>query len=258
MNLHFRLARLLARAAFSLPAALGLFATDAAQAGTIDNFADGRFTLEVPAMTVPADGWLRADIAASVPGGWRSLALQPQSGSTALAFIGVDASGLQAYRIQNQQLYVSFGYGQTVPMNLDLRSETALHLDVFWGGVQLGGGVWNADGLTLTVYANTSNGAGLDPNGSAFSTVLRGTQPLDLPFAGFAVNSSTGLGVNWGDVDSLLFVVTESVPGATAAGFGIRSISTIPAVPEPPAWALGALGLAAVAWRRRRNAPAVD
>ena len=252
------LARLVATAAWrgTLFAGLGLAAASPARAGTLDNFSDGRFTLETPTMTVAADGWLRSDTAASVPGGWRSLALQPQAGSTALAFIGLDALGLEAYRVRNQQLYVSFGYGQTTPMNLDLSGQSASRLDVVWGGAMTAAGPWDNTALSLTVYATTSNGAGLNPNGSAFQTVLRGGTLLDLPLAGFATNSSTGLAVDWADVDSLLFVVNEAVVGAQAAGFGIRSLSTVSAVPEPSSWALGAVGLAALALRRRRAAAA--
>ena len=243
---------LLARIALS--AGLGLAAAGPAEAVTLDGFSDGLGTIEIPAMPLSADGWLRSDTAASVPGGWRSLALQPQTGSTALAFIGVNAAGLQAYRVANQQLYVSFGYGQTTPMNLDLSGQSALRLDVVWGGASMPGGGWDANGLTLTVYATTSNGAGINPDGSAVQAVLRPGGFLDLPFTSFATNASTGVGVNWGDVDSLLFVVNEAVTGADAAGFGIRSLSTVSAVPEPASWALGAIGLAALALRRRRTA----
>jgi hypothetical protein len=235
----------------TLAAGLWLAAGSPARADTLDNFSDGRITLETPTMTVGADGWLRADTAASVPGGWRSLALQPRAGSTALAFIGLDSLGLEAYRVQNQQLYVSFGYGQTTPMNLDLSGQSALRLDVAWAGAATAAGPWDNSGLALTVYATTSNGAGLNPNGSAAQALLRNGM-LDLSFSSFATNASTGVGVDWGDVDGLLFVVNEAIVGATAAGFGIRSLSAVSAVPEPSSWALSAMGLAALWLRRRR------
>jgi PEP-CTERM motif len=240
-------------ASFLCAAGLCLAAAGPASAFTIDNFTDGRLTLETPAMTPSADGWLRADTAASVPGGWRSLALQSLAGSTSLAFIGLDTLGLEAYRVQNQQLYVSFGYGQTAPMNLDLSGQAALRLDVAWGGAMTAAGPWDNNALTLTVYATTSNGAGLNPNGSAARAVLHGGGVLDLPLADFGINSGTGLGVDWSDVDGLLFVVNESIVGAQSAGFGIRSLSTVSAVPEPSSWALGAVGLAALALRRGRS-----
>ncbi|MEQ1660571.1 MAG: PEP-CTERM sorting domain-containing protein, partial [Hylemonella sp.] len=236
----------------TLAAACLLAAAGPALADTLDDFVDGRVTLEVPVMPVPADGWLRADTAASVPGGLRSLALQPQAGAGGVAFITVDTLGLQAYRTQTQALYVSFGYGLLAPMNLDLSGQSALRLDVIWGGASIAGGAWDRDGLTVTVYANTSNGAGLDPNGSATQAVLRGASLVDLPLASFATNASTGMPVNWSDVDSLLFVVSENVLGATAAGFGLGSLSTVSAVPEPATWALVVLGAAALALRRRR------
>lgn len=236
----------------TLAAACLLAAAGPALADTLDDFVDGRVTLEVPVMPVPADGWLRADTAASVPGGLRSLAMQPQAGAGGVAFITVDTLGLQAYRTQTQALYVSFGYGLLAPMNLDLSGQSALRLDVIWGGASIAGGAWDRDGLTVTVYANTSNGAGLDPNGSATQAVLRGASLVDLPLASFATNASTGMPVSWSDVDSLLFVVSENLIGATAAGFGLGSVSTVSAVPEPATWALGALGAAALALRRRR------
>lgn len=240
MPARFRLrslSALLSLAALALPAA----------AQVLDSFRDGASLLEVPLMTPGADGWLRSDTAASVPGGSRSLALRNTPDSTALAWIQARASdGLQAYRLPTQTLLVSVGYGQLAPMNLDLGGQGALALDMRWGGVQPPAGPWNADGLTVTVYANTSNGPGLDPDGSSMSAVLRGVSVVELPFAAFTMNASTGRPVNWADVDSLLFVVTENAVGSSAAGFGLRSLS---AVPEPGTWALAALGLAVLASR---------
>lgn len=248
MHARFRLrslSTLLSLAALALPAA----------AQVLDSFSDGASLLEVPSMTPSADGWLRSDTAASVPGGSRSLALRNAPGSTALAFIESRASdGLQAYRLPTQTLLVSFGYGQLTPMNLNLSGQGALALDMRWGGVQPSVGPWDAYGLTVTVYANTSNGAGLDPDGSSMSAVMRGVSVVELPFAAFTVNASTGRPVNWADVDSLLFVVTENAVGGTAAGFGLRSLS---AVPEPGTWALSVLGLAVLALRVARSRPGV-
>jgi PEP-CTERM motif len=248
MHARFRLrflSALLSLAALALPAA----------AQVLDSFSDGASLLEVPLMTPGADGWLRSDTAASVPGGSRSLALRNTPDSTALAWIQARGSdGLQAYRLPTQTLLVSFGYGQLAPMNLDLSGQSALALDMRWGGVQPPAGPWNADGLTVTVYANTSNGAGLDPDGSSMSAVLRGVSVVVLPFAAFTLNASTGRPVNWADVDSLLFVVTENAVGGSAAGFGLRSVS---AVPEPGTWALAALGLAVLARRAACRRPVV-
>ena len=249
MNTPFHLRR---HAALSL-AGMALAIAAPAMAITIDDFRSGPGVLEFPNTPVGADGWLRSDTAAAVPGGSRSLALQPLAGSTALVFIGPDRLGLEAYRVENQQLYTSFGYGQSAPMDLDLGSESALRLDLAWGGAYLGGGTWDADALTVTVYATTSNGAGLNPNGSAARAVLRGASVLDIPFSSFATNASTGVGVNWRDVDGLLFVVNEAVVGAQATGFGLRSLTTVSAVPEPSTAVMAGLGLAALcAWRRRR------
>ncbi len=245
LNFH-RPLRLLACAVLGLAAC-----TQAALAFTIDDFSDGRVMLEWPNLPLSPDGWLRADTAASVPGGWRSLALQPQAGAPALTFIGVNASGLQAYRVANQQLYVSFGYGQTEPMNLDLGDAAALRLDMLWGGGQYQAAGWNPDALSVTVYATTSNGAGFNPNGSAMTAILHGAQDVHLPLSSFTVNSATGVGVNWADVDSLLFVVSEAAVGLEAAGFGILSVSTLPAVPEPATSALLAAGIAALGSLRR-------
>lgn len=237
----------------ALAAALGLAALGPAGAVMLDDFNDGKALLEFPSMPVPANGWLRADTAASVPGGFRSVALQPLAGSTGLVFIDLDTLGLTAYRTPTQALYTSFGYGQNAPMNLDLGGQSALRLDVVWAGATTPAGPWDNMALALTVYATSSNGAGFNPNGSAAHAVLRGGSVLDLPLASFSVNSSTGLGVDWRDVDSLLFVVNEAVVGATSAGFGIASLSTVSAVPEPATWALLALGVPALALRRRHK-----
>jgi len=237
----------------ALAAALGLAAISPAGAVMLDDFNDGEALLEFPTLPVPPGGWLRADTAASVPGGFRSLALQPLAGSTTLVFIGLDRLGLEAYRTPTQALYTGFGYGQNAPMNLDLGGQLALRLDVVWAGATTAAGPWDNTALALTVYATTSNGAGFNPNGSAAHAVLLGGRVLDLPLASFSTNSSTGLGVDWRDVDSLLFVVNEAVLGATSAGFGIASLSTVSAVPEPATWALLALGVPAIAWRRWRS-----
>ncbi len=224
-----------------LSALLGLAVLAApASAQVIDDFRDGFSLLELPTMPPDAAGWLRSDTAASVPGGTRSLALRSAPGSSALSFVQVETGWLQAYRLPTQNLLASVGYGQLAPMNLDLGGQTALRVDVWWGGV-LDAGTWNRDGLTLTVYANTSTGAGLNPDGSAASVTLRGSSVVDLPFSSFTLNSATGRPVDWADVDSLLFVVNENLVGGQAAGFGLLSIS---AVPEPGSWALMALGVA--------------
>jgi hypothetical protein len=217
-----------------------------AQALLIDDFHDGFSTVEVPLMTPDADGSLRSSTAASVPGGMRSLGLQPLAGSSALSFIAVEDRGrrLDAMRLGTQQLYVSWGYGQGAPMNLDLSGQAALRLELEWFGAQTLAGPWDARALSLTVYATTSNGVGLNPNGSALSAVLSPTTGawLDLPLASFSTNASTGLPVNWADVYSLLFVVSETGVPAGLAGFGVHAVSTV-AVPEPASAVLALGGL---------------
>lgn len=235
-----------ARWAPTLGASALLAALPAAQALTIDDFRDGNATLEVPAMPLPASGSLQVDTAAGVPGGWRTLSLSPAAGSPALAFISVERGSLSAFRLDTQSLYVGFGYGQVAPMNLDLSGQGALRLDVAWAGASTTTG-WDSRALQVTVYATTSTGTGLNPDGSAASAVLTGAAPLDLPFASFTTNSATGVPVNWADVDGLLFVVSERNPGASAAGFGLNAIS---AVPEPAAWLLWSAALALAAGRR--------
>lgn len=230
----------------ALSACTLLAAPPAAQALIIDDFRDGNATLEVPAMPLPASGSLQVDTAASVPGGLRTLSLSPAVGSSALAFISVASGSLSAYRLPTQSLYVSFGYGQAAPMNLDLSDQSALRLDVGWGGAFTSTG-WDGQALEVTVYATTSTGVGLNPDGSAANAVLRGAALVDLPFASFTTNSATGAPVNWADVDGLLFVVSERNLGASAAGFGLNAIS---AVPEPAAWLLWSAALVLAAARR--------
>lgn len=230
----------------TLSACTLLAALPAAQALTIDDFRDGGATLEVPAMPLTASGSLQADTAASVPGGWRRLSLSPNSGSSALAFISVASGSLTAYRLDTQSLYLGFGYGQSVPMDLDLSGKSALQLDVAWAGVSTSTG-WDDRALEVTVYATTSTGVGLNPDGSAAHAVLAGGARVDLPFASFTTNSATGVAVNWADVDGLLFVVSELKPGASAAGFGLNAISV---VPEPAAWLLWSAALVLAAGRK--------
>jgi hypothetical protein len=234
----------------TLSACALLGALPAAQAITIDNFRDGNALLEVPTMPVPPSGSLQVDTAASVPGGWRTLSLSPNPGSSALAFIQVDRGVLQAFRLETQSLYLGVGYGQSVPMNLDLSSQSALRLDAFWGGASIPGG-WDRNALEVTVYATTSTGAGLNPNGSAAQAVLVGASLVDIPFSSFVTNSATGAPVDWADVDGLLFVVNERNPGANSAGFGLMAIS---AVPEPAAWWLWGTALVIAAARKARRA----
>jgi hypothetical protein len=230
-----------------------LAALPTAQALSIDDFHDGNATLEVPAMPLPASGSLQVDTAASVPGGTRTLSLNPTAGSSALAWISVASASLTAFRLDTQSLYVGFGYGQTAPMNLDLSGQSALRLDVGWAGASTRTG-WDSHAFEVTVYATTSTGVGLNPDGSAANAVLTGGALVDLPFASFSTNSATGAPVNWADVDGLLFVVSELRPGASSAGFGLNAIS---AVPEPAAWLLWSAALVLAAARKlHRGMPA--
>jgi hypothetical protein len=126
----------------------------------------------------------------------------------ALVFMSVQGGDLQAYASASQPLAMSFGYGSSAPMNLDLSSLDFLRLHMIWAGAQTPMG-YDPKALELTIYATTSNGLGLNPDGSALHTLLIDGGELDIPLSSFSTNSVTGMGVDWADVDGLLFVVSE-------------------------------------------------
>lgn len=225
-----------------------------AQALMIDNFSDGFNALSVPDMPLPASGYLESSTSASVPGGQRYLALQPLATSPALAGMTVAAPfGLTAFRLTSQSLSATVGYGQSSNMNLDLSGQSALRFDSAWAGATLSNGSgWDDKAIVMTIYAFTSNGAGLNPDGSGTRATLSNGTILDVPFSSFSTNSSTGRPVNWADVDSLYVAFSEADgnPANTFVGFGLRSIS---AVPEPNTWALLGAGIALLSWRRRAS-----
>lgn len=239
-------------------AAFCLAAAGSAQAQLIDDFRDGSIGWTWPATPLPASGVFDARMPASVPGGSRYVALQPSAPNGPLPFAQLAAGprlGVFVQRSGIPALTVSLGYGQDAPLNLDLSGAGALRLQVaFAYTIQYGTGYPGPDPLALTVYATTSRGAGLNPDGSAAEVLLGWNGATDVPFSSFFTNASTGVGVNWGDVDSLLFVVNDTQREAWSAWWRIESIS---AVPEPSAWAMFGLGgLALLALRRRRAAAA--
>ncbi len=250
------------RAAASAAAALCLAAGAArAQALLIDDFSAGFTTWSWPATPLPASGVFDARVAAGVPGGTRYVAMQPAPASEPDPYghlITGPGLGAHVYRRGIPSLTVTLGYGLDAPLDLDLSGQDALRFDVnFASTIEHGTGYFGDDPLSVTVYATTSRGTGLNPDGSAAEFTLAPRGVSELPFSRFFVNASTGVGVNWADVDSLLFVINDSQRSAWAATWELASIS---AVPEPAGWALwGAGGLAltvlkALKGLRRRRA----
>ena len=232
--------------------ALSLWACGPTQALTLDDFESGASELAVPGVPMAPNGAVDLLTPALVPGGTRSLGFIADPQSTGLVFMSVARGDLQAYAERSQPLSMSFGYGSSAPMNLDLSALDFLRLDMIWAAAQVGAG-FDTNALEMTIYATTSNGIGLNPDGSAMHTRLKGGVVMDIPFTSFGINAVTGVGVNWADVDGLLFVVSEVKPMARGfAGFGIRSIEVLAnPVPEPATWALVGAGLLGMAWPRR-------
>lgn len=226
----------------------------AAHAQLIDDFRDGETIWQWPAMPLPGGGVFEANVAAGVPGGSRRVTMQPSmpNGPALFGYLVTGPGvGVHVQRTGMPSLTIGLGYGQSAPLNLDLSGQGALRLQVNYAStIEYGTGYFGPDPLSLTVYATTSNGAGLNPHGSAAEVILAPGGATDVPFSSFFTNASTGVGVNWADVDSLLFVFNDTQSSAWSATWSLGSIS---AVPEPAGWALfGAGGLGLLALRRRR------
>ncbi len=193
----------------------------------------------------PASAVLRAQAPGWLTGSTRTLDVAPTSGLPGRVEMGVNPMGesaLYASAMGGQLLSASLSYGLDRPLNLDLSADGLLVLHYWYGQPH-----------QLTVYAWTDSPlAGDNPWGSAISLDVgfRYEDAVALPFASFAVNSSTGRPVNWADVDGLSFVFS----GPTDTGLGLHGISSaaLP-VPEPASWALLAAGLL-LALRRGRGA----
>ncbi len=191
---------------------------------------------------------LESTVAAAVPGGSRRLQLtaDPQvQGSSGVTLSGDGALWGFSYRPGEQRLNFNLSYGTQAPMNLDLSGTAALHFDVYY-----------STPVSLVVYASTQTTPGDNPDASAVSITVPALfqQGLDIPLSAFSTNSSTGLPVNWADVDGLsFFVSSHGDKPAPGDGFWVTSLSTVP-VPEPASALLLAAGLAALRVLRRSAA----
>jgi MYXO-CTERM domain-containing protein len=220
-----------------------------AQALMIDSFGDPYSASNSVVRWFPTqnDNIATATAPAAVPGGTRTMAL-PLFGGTGYQIATTNWSNNGRLEVLGDGLpgvYLNLSYGLNSPMNLDLSGQAALQLDFLW--IQ-------ANALKLTVYATTAGTPGGNPDGSAGSWDLpNGSGPVLLPLSDFSLNSATGLPVNWGDVDSLVFAFSSPfIANGNLQSFGLESISATP-VPEPVPAMLMALGLAAVALTRRRR-----
>jgi hypothetical protein len=253
---HFqRLLSVSCLACATLLAAL-LAAAPAKAAVLIDDFRDGFSAIGVPLSAPPAaSNYIGSLTTASVPGGTRELSVAYPVGSTGTSVLIAGGGLLQATTSTGVNLAASTIYGQLAPLNLDLSGQNAFRLDLRWAGSYVPQTAqFEDDSIILTVYANTSAGLGLNPNGSAFSTRVKGGTVVDLPFASFFTNSVNNVPVNWADVDALGFAFTAG-PSNTASfsSFGLASIS---AVPEPGPAQLLVAGIGVMVWLMRRRADA--
>ena len=229
----------------ALPLSLAASLPAAAQSQLIDNFQSGGALLTQNAPHNAA-GFVTDASVASVPGGWRDIAMRSPGGS-AYSFYMVTTTSFQINRFDAPTIYASLAYGQHTPMNLNIGGQSALFLDMIFAGGAVNSTELPTSNIALTVYAYTSNGAGLDPDGSATSITLPKFDLVTLPFSSFAMNSATGRPVNWSDVDSLLFVFNEIEP--TQANYMVTALRSISAVPEPSSWLLMLIGGVALAAR---------
>ncbi len=129
-------------------------------------------------------------------------------------------------------------------MNLDLSAAGALRLDMYL-----------STPMKLVIYASTQTTPGENPDASSMSIDLPELfdQGLEIPLSAFSINSSTGLPVNWADVDGLAFFVSANGPMLKGAyAFWARELSAV-AVPEPTSAALLVAGIAGLLGRRRRS-----
>jgi hypothetical protein len=227
-------------------------ASSSAQALLIDDFADPYSPAHSVVRWFPSqpDNIAAASGPAAVPGGTRAMQLPLFSGSGyQVATSNFAGSGrLEVLAFSDPGLYLNLGYGQSMPMDLNLSGQAALSLSFAYR-------VTNA--LKLTVYATTATPGGGAPDGSAASwDIPSGAGEVLLPLADFSVNAQTGQPVNWGDVDGLQFVFSSPFEAGTLQSFGLETIGASP-VPEPAPAALLTLGaLAVLAGARRRLAVA--
>jgi hypothetical protein len=237
-------------------AAAALLAAAPAKAVLIDDFHDGASAIGVPISAPPVgSSTIDSFTAASAPGGMRALSVAYPAGSAGTSLLVAGGGLLQATTSAGVGMSASTIYGQSAPLNLDLSGQNAFRFDMRWAGSYVTPTAqFEDDSISVTIYATTSVGVGLNPNGSAVSATVKGGSLVDVPFASFFTNSSNNVAVDWADVDGLLFVFTAG-PSNTASfsSFGLASIS---AVPEPGPVQLLMAGLGVLAWLARRRVAA--
>jgi mono/diheme cytochrome c family protein len=184
--------------------------------------------------SLPSATVLRTDSASWLSGVTRTLQISPVLGQPGQISMQLGANDVLLMRGSGPQVFAgTLSYGLDAPMNLDLSSQGGIVLDYRFSTPH-----------KLTVYAMSDGAAGESRPGSALTvdigTVFHGT--VLLPFSAFSINSASGLGVDWGSLDTLSLAFSSS----SAAGFeaALDGITTVPLpVPEPAAWAMWALGL---------------